>query len=148
MIVSTKGRYAVRVMVDIAQNSHGSFVPLKEVTKRQSIPQKYIEGIMVMLSKAHYIEAKQGKGGGYRLSRGLDDYTLFDILMLTEKGFCSVTCLEKDAKPCPKAESCITLPVWKGLDDVIRNYLKSITLASLLENNANNNMSDNPNSIT
>ncbi len=134
-------------MVDIAQNSHGNFVPLKEVTERQSIPQKYIEGIMVMLSKAHYIEAKQGKGGGYRLSRGLDDYTLFDILTLTETGFCSVTCLEKDAKPCPKAASCLTLPVWKGLDDVIRNYLKSVTLASLLKNSTNNNTSDNPYSI-
>ena len=102
---------------------------------------------MVLLSKANFVEAKHGKGGGYKLSRKPEDYTLLDILMLTETSLCTVACLEQDAIPCPRAEICPTQSVWKGLDAVIHDYLKSITLASLLPQNSSDNTSNNFNYI-
>ena len=133
MIVSTKGRYALRVMVCFAQRGGNEYIPLKEIAESEGISQKYLESIMTILSKAGFLQAVQGKGGGYRLSREPGEYTLGEILRLTEGSLAPVACLECGAKPCPRAASCPTLPVWSELDKRISGYLDSVTLADLVK---------------
>lgn len=132
MLISSKGRYALRVMLDLAENSQGQFIPLKDITERQNISKKYLESIMVILSKAGFVEAMHGKGGGYKLSREPESYKVGDILRLTEGTLAPVACLEKDAKPCEKADVCKTLPLWTGLNKVIGEYLDDISLEDIL----------------
>lgn len=132
MLISSKGRYALRVMLDLAENSQGEFIPLKDITERQNISKKYLEGIMTMLSKAGFVEAMHGKGGGYRLSREKKKYKVGDILRLTEGTLAPVACLEQNAKPCEKADGCKTLPLWVGLNQVISEYLDNISLEDIL----------------
>lgn len=132
MMISTKGRYALRVMIDLAEQQRAEYVPLKEIAARQEISQKYLESIMVILSKNNFIEALHGKGGGYRLNREPKDYKVGDILRLTEGTLVPVACLDDGAKPCEKTAECRMLPVWENLYKVINDYLDSVTLADLL----------------
>lgn len=131
MLISTKGRYALRVMIDLAERQSMEYIPLKEIAKRQNISQKYLESIMTVLSKNDFIEALHGKGGGYRLNRAPEDYRVGDILRLTEGSLAPVACLEEGADPCEHASECRTLPLWTGLGKVVNAYLDSITVADL-----------------
>ena len=133
MLISSKGRYALRVMLDLAENSKGEFIPLKDITERQAISKKYLESIMVILSKAGFVEAMHGKGGGYKLSKGASEYKVGDILRLTEGTLAPVMCLGEDAKVCEKASNCKTLPLWTGLNNVISDYLDDISLEDVLQ---------------
>ena len=119
MIVSTRGRYALRVLVDMAEHSHEERIPLKEVAERQQISQKYIEAIMTLLSKNGFVDAVHGKGGGYKLNRTPEEYKVGDILRLTEGTLAPVACLEKDAEACPREAECRTLSMWLKLDELI-----------------------------
>ena len=138
MMISTKGRYALRVMIDLAEHGNGRFIPMKDVTERQNISQKYMERIMSHLSKAGFVEGVHGKGGGYRLSREPVDYKIGDILRLTEGTLAPVTCLEQGGTPCTRAAECRTLPLWTELDRFIRGYLDSVTIADLMKTDAGN----------
>lgn len=131
MLISTKGRYAIRVMLDLADNPNGTFIPLKDIAVRQGISQKYMESIMTLLSKNNYVEAVHGKGGGYRLNRPANEYKIGDILRLTEGTLAPVTCLQENAQPCERADLCRTLSLWTGLNDVISNYLDNISIADI-----------------
>ncbi|MCR4948133.1 MAG: Rrf2 family transcriptional regulator [Treponema sp.] len=133
MIVSTKGRYALRVLIDLAEQTAGEHIPLKEIAERQNISQKYIEAIMTLLSKNGYVDAVHGKGGGYKLNRKPEEYIVGDILRLTEGTLSPVACLEKGAAPCPRKNTCRTLPLWSKLDELVENYLDSVNLADLLK---------------
>ncbi len=131
MIVSTRGRYALRVMIDLAENHKNERIPLKEIAERQGISQKYIEAIMTLLSKAGLVDAAHGKGGGYRLNKDPSQYKAGDILRTTEGTLAPVACLEKGAAPCERKNSCRTVAMWTKLDELIENYLDSVTLADL-----------------
>lgn len=131
MMISTRGRYALRVMLDLATDKTGAYVPLDLIARRQDISEKYLEGILAALSRAGLVLALRGKGGGYMLSRRPEEYPIGEILRLTEKTLAPVTCLEADAA-CPRADSCPTFPLWQGLDRVIDDYLMAHTLADLL----------------
>lgn len=133
MIVSTKGRYALRVMIDIAEHHTEARTPLKEIAERQNISQKYIESIMTMLSKNGMVDAVHGKGGGYKLNRKPEEYKVGDILRLTEGTLSPVACLEAGAEECPRKAVCRTLPLWTKLDDLVENYLDSVTLKDLMK---------------
>lgn len=132
MIVSTRGRYALRVMLDLAEHQNQDRIPLKEIAERQDISQKYMEAIMTLLSKAKFVDAVHGKGGGYKLNRKPEEYKVGDLLRLTEGSLAPVACLTSDAEPCPKKGVCKTLPMWTKLDSLVENYLDSITLADLI----------------
>lgn len=133
MIVSTRGRYALRVLVDIAEHSKNEMIPLKEIAERQQISQKYVESIMSLLSKSNFVDAAHGKGGGYKLNRPAEQYKVGDILRLTEGTLAPVACLEKDAAECERKPQCRTLKLWSKLDDLIEGYLDSVTLADLIK---------------
>ena len=133
MIVSTRGRYALRVLVDMAEHSMDERVPLKEIVERQHISQKYIESIMTLLSKNGFVDGIHGKGGGYKLNRKPNEYIVGDILRLTEGNLAPVACLEKDAEKCPKENVCRTVGMWRKLDELIENYLDSVTIADLMK---------------
>lgn len=132
MLISTKGRYALRVMVDLAEHQADGFIPLKVVAQRQEISEKYLESIMKLLVKARLLSGLRGKGGGYRLTQAPETCSVGAILRLTEESLAPVSCLEPDSAVCPKAASCRTLSVWQGLDQRIRSYLDGITLADLM----------------
>ncbi len=132
MIVSTKGRYALRVMIDLAEQHKGERVPLKEIAERQQISQKYIESIMTLLSKNGFVDAVHGKGGGYKLNKKPDEYKVGDILRLTEGSLSPVACLEKGAPECSRKAECRTLPMWTKLDELVEGYLDSVSLADLM----------------
>lgn len=131
MIVSTRGRYALRVMIDLAENSNQERIPLKEIAERQGISQKYIESIMTLLSKNKFVDAVHGKGGGYKLNKKPQEYRVGDILRLTEGTLAPVVCLEKNAPPCDRKKFCRTLPMWTKLDKLVEDYLDSVTLSDL-----------------
>ena len=132
-MISTKGRYALRVMIDLAEHCNGEYIPMKDVVKRQQVSQKYVERIMTMLSKADFVEAVHGKGGGYRLNRSPDEYIVGDILRLTEGSLAPVACLECDAEECERADQCRTLPMWRELNDRIADFFDGITIADLMK---------------
>ncbi len=133
MIVSTRGRYALRVLVDLAEHSEDERIPLKDVAERQAISQKYIESIMTLLSKNGFVDGVHGKGGGYKLNRAPEDYKVGDILRLTEGTLAPVACLEVGAAPCPKKEHCRTIPMWTKLDELIEGYLDSVSIKDLMK---------------
>ena len=130
-MISTRGRYALRVMIDLAEQDEEAYTPLKEVAERQRISKKYIEAIMTSLSKAGLVDAAHGKGGGYRLNRKPREYTLGEILRVTERDLAPVACLEHGAAPCEYAGNCKTLPVWYKLNLMINEYLDGVTLEDL-----------------
>ena len=131
MLISTKGRYALRVMIDLAEQQSSGYIPLKEIAKRQNISQKYLESIMTMLSKNNLIEAVHGKGGGYRLNRAPKDYKAGEILRLTEGTLAPVSCLEEGAGHCANAAECRTLPMWTKLNEIVNAYLDSVSIEDL-----------------
>lgn len=132
MMISTRGRYAMRVMIDLASCNDGGFVPMKDVAARQGISLKYLEQILPILTKNKLVETMHGKGGGYRLTRKPEEYTIVEILKLTEGGLEPVACLAPDAEPCEKKAGCKTVEFWAGLNDVINEYLESKTIADFL----------------
>ena len=136
MLISTKGRYALRVMIDLAEHQSDAFVSLRGIAERQEISEKYLESIIRMLVKAKVVDSLRGKGGGYRLKKDPDQYTAGSILRLTEESLAPVSCLEANAEACPRAGSCRTLTLWQGLDKVICEYLESVTIADLMEQGA------------
>ena len=125
MMISTKGRYALRVMIDLAQNSKDNYVSLKDVAKRQNISMKYLEMI---------VKSLRGKSGGYKLAKDPKDYTVGSILKLTEKTLAPVMCIEEGPEHCERSQDCITLPLWQKLNHVINDYLDNVTLEDLIEN--------------
>ena len=133
MLISTRGRYALRVLIDLAEYEEDGYTPLKDIAGRQDISQKYMESIMTMLSKNKLVEGVHGKGGGYRLNRSPEDYSVGEILRITEGTLAPVACLERDAQPCPRAADCRTLPLWDKLNDMITGYLDSVSLAELMK---------------
>ncbi|MBP6886998.1 MAG: RrF2 family transcriptional regulator [Oscillospiraceae bacterium] len=137
MMVSTKGRYALRVMVDLAEHTTGAYIPLKDIAERQEISQKYLESIMAALSKAGFVDALHGKGGGYKLSRGPGEYTVGSVLKLTEGTLAPVACLEPACNPCARAATCKTLPMWAEQNRLIDRFFEGITLEDLAKNAPN-----------
>lgn len=137
MMVSTKGRYALRVMMDLARhNGEDGFVSLKEVAERQNISMKYLEAIVAMLNKAGLVASKRGKEGGYRLLRTAGEYTVAEILTLTEGSLAPVACMEETGcTACEQSSLCQTLPLWQKLDSIIEDYLRAVTLEDLLNGN-------------
>ena len=132
MIVSTKGRYALRVMLCLAQRGAEDYIPLKEIAEAEEISQKYLESIMTILSKGGFLDAVHGKGGGYRLNRKPEEYTVGSILKLTEGGLTAVSCTAQGASACSRTSCCQTLPMWERLDKMINEFFEGITLADLL----------------
>jgi Rrf2 family protein len=137
MKISTKGRYALRVMVDLAINDTGEYIPLKNVSSRQEITIKYLEQIIPLLNRVGYLKSTRGKDGGYRLARAARDYTVGDILRAVEGSLAPVACMEDDPNRCTRRAGCATLPVWTGLDKVINDYLDGITLEDLVDRKKN-----------
>ena len=131
-LVSTKGRYALRMMLDLAENSTGSSIPLKEIAERQNISLKYMEAIMPNLVKAGLVSAIQGKGGGYMLSKNIGEYTVGEVLKASEGSMVPVACLEGGFE-CPRSSICKTRKVWEKLDLMIDGYLDNLPLSDLLE---------------
>ena len=137
MLISTKGRYAVRVMLALAMRDNKEFVTLDAIAKDQEISEKYLEGIVAVLSKAGLVESVRGKGGGYRLSRPAEEYTLYEILTLCEGSLSPVSCLECKPNPCARAGICKTLPVWERLEKTIDDFLRGVTLRDVLSEDEN-----------
>lgn len=132
MIVSTKGRYALRVMLCLARQEGAEFVPLKEIAEQEGISQKYLETIMTVLSKAGFVDAVHGKGGGYRLNREPSGYTVGSILKLTEGGLTATSCTSQGPTACSRSSCCETRPLWDKLDRMIDQFFEGITLEDLL----------------
>ena len=136
MLISTKGRYSLRVMIDLAEHQADGYIPLKTIAERQGISEKYLESIIKLLVKAKILTGLRGKGGGYQLTRPPEQYTVGDILRLTEEALAPVSCLEENADVCPRMAACRTLSLWQGLDAVIRTYLDNITIAELMRHDS------------
>ena len=134
MLISTKGRYALRVMIDLAEHQADGFIPLKVIAQRQGISEKYLENIIKLLVKDKLLTGIRGKGGGYRLEKAPEEYTVGSILRITEDSMAPVACLEPGVDVCTRAAECRTLPMWRGLDKLIRDYFENITLADLMHN--------------
>ncbi len=133
MIVSTKGRYALRVMVYFVLHGGEGYIPLKQISDAEGISQKYLEAIMATLSKAGFVDAVHGKGGGYRLNRKPEEYTVGSILKLTEGSLNTVSCTTQGPNACNRATCCHTLPMWEKLDGMVNEFFDGITLADLLK---------------
>ena len=133
MMISTKGRYALRIMIDLAQHNDGQFLSLNDIAQRQNISVKYLESIVATLYKAGFLESLRGKKGGYRLKYEPTHYTIGTILQTSEGTLAPVTCLDKTKDfVCDRWENCLTLPLWQKLDNVVNAYLESVTLADLI----------------
>ena len=133
MIISTRGRYALRVMIDLAENGNGDYIAMKKIAERQGISLKYLERILPVLTQNNIVEGIQGKGGGYRLTRKPEEYRVGDILRLTEGDLSPVACLQCGAEPCNMRDECRTLPMWTKLYDMINEYLDNVLLLDLMK---------------
>lgn len=134
-MISTKARYALRVMIDLAQNQQDGYIPLKDIAARQEISEKYLEIILKALVKGKIIKGLRGKGGGYMLTRSPEEYVIGEIIELTEGPLAPVACMLPDADPCPRKDTCITLPLWQKYDSVIHDFFYNITLEDVLNGN-------------
>lgn len=134
MLVSTKGRYALRVMIELAGHKEGEYVPLNTIAAAQDISEKYLESIIGVLSKAGLLDGLRGKGGGYRLNRKAKDYSVGEILRLTEGTLAPVACLEGKENNCSRKENCKTLPMWEKLNTLICTYLDGVSIEELSKN--------------
>lgn len=132
MLISTRGRYALRILIDMAEHNSNNYVRLKEIAERQEISEKYLESIVKELVRNRIIIGLRGKGGGYRLSREPNEIKVGEILRIMERGLAPVNCLEEGSDPCQKAAVCRTIDFWKGLDNVIQKYTDSYTIADLM----------------
>lgn len=130
-MISTKGRYAVRLMIDLAEQESTTPVPLDSIAMRQGISKKYLESIVKILVTGKLVKGTSGKGGGYLLTRRPEEYTILEILELTEGSLATVSCLEKGAESCPREKSCQTIAMWKGYDKLFREYFSGITIRDL-----------------
>lgn len=133
MKVSTRGRYALRVLIDLAEHNNGSYIPMKDVAARQELSLKYLERILPTLTKAKLIAGVHGKGGGYRLTRSPEKYSVGEVLRLTEGDLAPVACLAPDAEPCPRAAECRTLKMWQDFYDMTNKYFDGISIADLAQ---------------
>lgn len=133
MKISTRGRYAVRMVQDIAARRTDGYCTLKSIAERQDISLKYLEQIAKDMVKAGILETGHGRGGGYRIRGSAADYTVYDILCAAEESMSPVSCLEGEQNTCPRCDACVTLPIWTGLDRVVREYLTRFTIQDLLE---------------
>jgi Rrf2 family protein len=131
-LVSTKGRYAVRAMLDLAEHNNGSYIALKDIASRQEISNKYLENILPSLTKAGLISGLRGKGGGYKLVKSPEEYPIYEILKQVGEDLCVVNCLSCPTNQCHRSSFCKTLPMWSELNVKINSYLKSTNLADLL----------------
>lgn len=131
-MISTKGRYAVRVITDLAKNNDGGYIPLKDIAARQEISKKYLEIIVKELVRGGLITGVSGKGGGYRLCREPEQYSVGEILELMEGSMAAVACLDKGADPCPRAETCETLPLWAEYDRMTKDFFYSKKISDLI----------------
>lgn len=136
MLVSTKGRYALRIMIDLAEHYTGDFIPMKSVAARQGISLKYSTKILPVLTQAGLIESVHGKGGGYRLSRQPGEYSVAEIIRLTEDGLEPISCPELCGEACDRASDCRTLGMWKEANRIINEYFEGVTIADLMGNNS------------
>lgn len=133
MKISTKGRYSLRMFLDLAENKNNGFIALRDIAERQGISKKYLEQIVTLLNSADMLRTNRGHQGGYMLAREPEQYTVGQILRITEGGLSPVACMEDDPNQCDRSNFCMTLPVWQGLDKVINEYLDSITLQDILD---------------
>ena len=133
MKISTKGRYALRMLLDLSEHKQDGFVSLKDIAARQGISKKYLEQIVTLLNSSDILRTNRGYQGGYMLAKAPDQYTVGQVLRLTEGGLNPVACLEDNPNQCERSSYCMTLPVWKGLDNVIHEYLNGITLQDILD---------------
>lgn len=131
-MISTKGRYALKVMIDLAEHTGGEYVPLKDIAERQEISKKYLESIVKDLVKGKLVKGSSGKGGGYKLCRPPEEYSAGEIIELTEGSLASVACLASDAESCPRAGKCKTLPLWHEYDRLTHDFFYSKKLTDLL----------------
>ena len=132
MKISTRGRYAIRVMIDLAEHNTGEYIPLMDIAKRQEISEKYLEAIVASLSKNGFLISLRGKRGGYRLAKSPEEYTIGSILKITEGPFTPVACLEQTPNTCERAGHCKTLKMWEGLQNLLEDYFEGITVQDLL----------------
>ncbi len=133
MLISTRGRYALRILIDMAEHNGQGYIKLKDIAARQEISEKYLESIVKELVKRRIVYGLRGKGGGYRLSVEPDQINVGEVLRFMEGGLAPVACLEEGGAPCPKAPYCRTLGFWRGLDETIRRYTDSFTVADLMQ---------------
>ena len=133
MMISTRGRYVLRILLDIAEHQGEGYVSLKDSAERQEISKKYLEQIVIIPDVSKMLEAKGGKNGGYRLAKSADEYTVGEVLRAAEGSLSPVACLEINHSPCARSADCIALPVWKGLDKIINEYLDGMTLQDVLD---------------
>lgn len=139
MMVSTKGRYALRAMIDIAEHNNGEYIPLRDIAKRQDISEKYLESILPVLTKAGFLDGLRGKGGGYKLARTPESYTVNSILALVEGSIAPVACLECNPNKCRRASECRTLPMWQKLQIMVNEFFEGITIADLCNSKRDGN---------
>jgi len=132
MMISTRGRYALRVLVDMAENQGDGYLPLKEIAARQEISEKYLESIIKVLVQHKLLAGLRGKYGGYRLTRPPEEYTVYSVLTLTEGSLAPVACLDPEAEECARMAVCRTLPMWQKLNDLIRDFFEGVTIADLM----------------
>ncbi len=132
MMISTRGRYALRMMLDLAKHQSDGYVPLKEIAEREGISKKYLEQIIPELNRAGLLRTSRGAGGGYRLIKAPEEYTVGEIIRVTEGSMAPVSCLEGQENPCPRCSDCETLPIWQGLQKLVDAYLDGITLADVI----------------
>ncbi len=136
MKISTKGRYALRMMLDLAKHQNDGYVALKEIAQRQNISKKYLEQIVIALNQAKFLHSNRGFQGGYRLVKEADQIRVWDVLKATEECMAPVACLADEVNICPRKEECETLWLWEGLYQVTKQYLSSITLQDMLNHSA------------
>ncbi len=134
-MISTKGRYALRFMMDLAEQPEGSIVPLDAVATRQNISKKYLEIIVKVLVKGKFVKGTSGKGGGYRLTRSPEEYSVGEILELAEGSLAPVSCLQPDAEPCEREAFCKTLPLWREFNDLVHDFFYNKKLTDLIDKN-------------
>ncbi len=133
MLISTKGRYALRILIDMAEQNRNKYIKLKDIAQRQDISEKYLESIVKELVKNHIVVGLRGKGGGYRLSKDPNEINVGEVLRIMEGSLAPVACLEEGSEPCPRACMCRTLEFWRGLDETIRRYTDNYTVADLVK---------------
>ena len=133
MKISTKGRYALRMMIDLAEHREDGYIALKDISKRQDISKKYLEQIVASFNKPDIIRANRGAQGGYKLAKEPSQYTVGEILRLTEGTLSPVDCVDQDPVECPRSADCPTLPIWRHLSEIVNEYLDSVTLQDILD---------------
>ena len=141
MTISTRGRYALSLMIDLAQHNTGEYIALKDVCKRQQISIKYLEQIVSQLGKSGFLKSARGSQGGYQLAKAPEEYTIGSILRQTEGGLAPVSCLKDQPNQCPHYKECLSVPFWEGLYRTINEYMEGVTLADLVEEKKSENPS-------